>query len=300
LVFDFIEAEWGLESILSMLDGYRQGHSTDQVFRDVLGQPPRAFDEAFDAYVWARWGNQIRAVELPDERGGVSPAPRAGAGIESLRLWIGQEPGSFLARLALGKALFSEGRYQEAESELLTALGLFPEYGGADGPLAYLAQIYREEGELEKAAEALNRLGGLSEKLPEVHAQEAEIRMQLEQREEAISALEKVVEIVPFGLDAHAELAEHYEEVGAFSGAVMERRAVLALDPPDRAGAHYLLARALTKAGSRDEARTQVLRALEIAPTFEPALELLLELRRGDDLESGGEWPNPAIKDVVR
>jgi len=49
----------------------------------------------------------------------------------------------------------------------------------------------------------------------------------------------------------------------------------------NRADAHYRLARALAEAGELAEARTQVLRALEIAPTFEDALELLLELREG-------------------
>ncbi len=299
LVFEFIEEEWGLEAILAMLDGYRGGRSTEQVFRDVLDQAPGAFDEAFDAFVWARWGSQMRAVAVPEGREGVRILHREGTDVEGLRLWISEDPGSFPARLALGRALFLEGRYEEAEPELLTALGLFPEYGGSDGPLAYLAQIYQEEGELERAADALNRLGGLSEKLPEVHEREAELRIALGQRNRAISALERVVEIVPFELGAHQRLAENYEEAGDFSGAVMERRAILALEPPDRAGAHFLLARALARAGNRGEARTQVLRALEIAPTFEPALELLLELRGGSGPESGGKWPSVSIEDGV-
>ena len=60
-----------------------------------------------------------------------------------------------------------------------------------------------------------------------------------------------------------------------------QRRAVLALKPVDEAGARYELAVALRDAGSRDEARREVLRALEIAPSFEKAQTLLLELRGG-------------------
>ena len=82
------------------------------------------------------------------------------------------------------------------------------------------------------------------------------------------------MEIVPFDAEAHQKLAGLYDELGEADGAVLERRAVLALDPTDRADAHYRFAAALTAAGDRTEARTQVLRALEIAPSFEAALEL--------------------------
>ena len=61
------------------------------------------------------------------------------------------------------------------------------------------------------------------------------------------------------------------------------------MDPTDRAEAHYRLALALTEAGERDEARRQVLRALEIAPGYEAALELLLRIRGSTGQELGGD-----------
>jgi len=60
---------------------------------------------------------------------------------------------------------------------------------------------------------------------------------------------------------------------------VRERTAILALNPVDKAGAHYGLAQALFRAGDRAGARTQVLRALEIAPAYPEAQQLLLQLR---------------------
>jgi hypothetical protein len=56
---------------------------------------------------------------------------------------------------------------------------------------------------------------------------------------------------------------------------------VLALNPPDLAEAHFDLARSLTAAGNRAEAKREVLRSLEAAPGFEKAQELLLKLRGG-------------------
>ncbi len=56
---------------------------------------------------------------------------------------------------------------------------------------------------------------------------------------------------------------------------------MLALDPVDRAEAEYRLALAYFKSGNVREARRAVLRALERAPNFEKALDLLLEVRSG-------------------
>jgi tetratricopeptide (TPR) repeat protein len=205
--------------------------------------------------------------------------------VEAARRAAAENPGSFHARLLLGHALFQEERYEEAEVELRAALDLFPEYGGPDGPYLYLSRIHRERGELERAARALQQMGRLNETLPEVHAEEAEIWMELGEKAEAARALEKVVEIVPFQVQPHQQLASLYEELEDFAGAVRERRAILALDPTDRAEAHFRLALALMRSGDRGEARSQVLRALELAPSYEEALDLLLELRGGD----GGE-----------
>ena len=47
------------------------------------------------------------------------------------------------------------------------------------------------------------------------------------------------------------------------------------------ASAHFRLARVLHRSGDAAGARSAVLAALEIAPNYEEALDLLLELRRG-------------------
>jgi len=286
LVFDLIESRWGLDAILAMLEAYRQGTSNSQVFSTVLGESSRAFDDTFDNYVRDRWGDQMRAVSVPNESEGVTILHREGVGVEGMRLRVLEDPGNFQARLAYGQALYSEDRFEEAEVELRAALNLFPEYGGMDGPLMYLAGIHRQRGELDRAARALQQLGQLNETLYPIHSQEAELWVELGNPVAAARALEKVVEIVPFDMGPHQALAELYEEMEEPQGAVLERRAILALDPTDRAEAHYRLAVALAEAGDRAGARSQVLRALEIAPSYEAALELLLALRGGDARES--------------
>ena len=63
--------------------------------------------------------------------------------------------------------------------------------------------------------------------------------------------------------------------------AIRERRAVVALNPVDKAEAYYQLALAYRDAGATADARRNVVRALEDAPHFERAQELLLQLHEG-------------------
>ncbi len=280
LVLQLIEDRFGLSAVLGMMEGYRAGKTDSEVFTETLGQSPEAFDETFDQYVLEQWGPRMEAVVLPtDSHQEMAPFHAAGQSLEVLRQRVSENPGNFLFRLAFGKALLEEELLDEAESELREALRLFPEYGGPDSPYLYLAQIHRTHGDLERAAAALRQLGGLNEALASVHAQEAELRLELGQTEEATQALERVVEIAPFQMTPHGTLAGLYQEIGDREGAVLERRALLALEPTDRVDAHYQLALALSEAGELSEARSQVLRALELAPTYGPALELLLALR---------------------
>jgi Tfp pilus assembly protein PilF len=90
-----------------------------------------------------------------------------------------------------------------------------------------------------------------------------------------------VLYIYPYDAPLHEKLAELYAQSGAKDGVVRERQALVALDPVDRAEALFQLALAYFEAGDREGARREVLRALEIAPNFERAQELLLRLREG-------------------
>jgi tetratricopeptide (TPR) repeat protein len=293
LVFTMIEERWGFEAIREMLDGYRAGRSTDELVRRVLSLEPEALDEAFDEWIRERFGDRMAAVTALDATGGggeetgephadlESLGPGMGSDLGALRRAARRAPGSYPVRLALGRALFEAGEPGEAEGELRAALRLFPEYGAPRGPLWWLARIHEERGELEQAAGALHALGRRGESLWRVHAEEARLRLALGDTAAAAAALEKAVEVVPFESELHLGLADAYASLGDADGEVRERKAVVALDPADRAEALYLLARALHRADRPEEARKQVLGALEIAPSYDAALELLLELRGG-------------------
>jgi Tfp pilus assembly protein PilF len=103
--------------------------------------------------------------------------------------------------------------------------------------------------------------------------------LELGDRAGALSALERAVWINPFDPAAHLRLAELAGQMSERRISIRERRALLALDPSDRVEALYQLALAYADAGDMVSARREVLRALEQAPNYSKAQDLLLRIR---------------------
>ena len=273
LVFQMIEDRHGFQAIRSMLDGYRHGETTERLVETILETTVDDLDDDFDAYIRRRFASPLSGlVEL-----GEPPGPDAD--LATLRDFARAHPGDLITRLRLGITLFRDGDYEDAEAELEAALRIFPEYGGPDSPYWFLAQIHRERGELEQAAASLARLNALSESNYPALIAQAEVLEELGRSSESAKALDKAVQIWPYESDIHVRLAELHAALGNVDGAVLERGAVVALDPVDKAEALYLLAVAQRGAGDLRGARRSVMGALEIAPNYEEALEFLLQLR---------------------
>jgi tetratricopeptide (TPR) repeat protein len=273
LVFQVIEERWGFDAIRGMLDGYRRGQSTEELFVSVLGTPIERFDDEFDDYLRERFAAPLAAlVQLGDPPGPMAERPE-------LEDWVRAHPGDLIGRLRLGAMLLRDERYDDAEVHLREALRMFPEYGEPDSPYWFLAQIHQERGELDRAAAALARLNSLSESNYTALVREADILEELDRPAEAAAALDKAVQVWPYEIVLHERLATMMSSLQNHVAAVRERSAVLALNPSDRASAFYELAVAQRDAGDAAAARRSVLRALEIAPNFDSALELLLEVR---------------------
>ena len=297
LAFDWIEERWGFPVIRRMLDGYRDGRTTAELTNDLLGMDDEELDEAFDAYMRERFATEIAATaetaptttgEDHPLQGNVQPTVEdlfVGGSIDELRARARQQPGNFEARLAYGYGLLRGENWDDAEAEFRAAQRLFPGYAGPNGPLAGLAAVHRGRGEPREAADALRALAAIDESAWDASRVEAELRREIGDADGELAALRRGVELNPFDLDLQARLGELAMELEAWDVAVAARRAVVALGPVDVAQARYELARAHFAAGEIPEARSAVLRALEIAPSFDDALDLLLDIRAA----GGGE-----------
>jgi cellulose synthase operon protein C len=254
LVCEMLEQEYGAGVFKKLLDAYRRGRSTPDAFRDATGAAPDALDAQFDRWMRARFATQLGAL---GEKG----------------------RGELAERLETAAQMIKLGRLDEAIPHLDRAKTIFPDYVGPDNPRWLLSRIHLQRGDTAKAAEELKGLIARDERHLEAHLELARHLEKLGDRKGAASALDAAMYIWPYDRDLHERLAVLAE--GDATKVVRERRAVLALAPPDRAEAQYQLARALQTAGDATAARREVLRALEIAPNFEKAQELLLALRGG-------------------
>jgi tetratricopeptide (TPR) repeat protein len=158
---------------------------------------------------------------------------------------------------------------------------LFPEYGGKDSPYWYLAQIHKKSGDVQKAQEELSRLVAINEGHYDAHLELADLNVELGRSAEAADIMERAIYIYPFETSLHRKLAEIYRELDDHPKVIRERRALVAMEVVDRAQVLYDLALAYYEAGDSAGARREVLRALEMAPSFDEALELLLALQPG-------------------
>ncbi|MDQ3698063.1 MAG: tetratricopeptide repeat protein [Gemmatimonadota bacterium] len=274
LVCELIERDWGSRAIGEMLRGYNDGHATADVFRRVLKIEPAAFDTRFDAYVHERFAGPLGALRVK----GDDASPRSP---DELAARADDDAGDLLAQIARAKQLQDAGRADEAVRYFERAKTLFPEHAAPDGPYWSLARIHKEKGALREAAAELSKQAALAEDDYAANVELAALLDTLGDRAGAAQALERAIYISPYDIGVHARLAELASHLGDRAKAVRERRAVVALGPTDRADAYYQLARALHDAGDGPAARREVLRALEEAPSFEAAQELLLTLQRG-------------------
>lgn len=274
LLCERIEERHGVSAIRAMLDGYRAGRGTPEVFEAVLGSDVADVERELHTWIEERYATALAAVG--------SPAGSTGERTEDeVDAATGGEFGALLAQAAAHR---EAGRQDEAIAALEEARKRFPDYAGPGAPALALARIHAAAGELEAAFEAYLDYTSRNESDLEARIELAGLARELGDAAAERRVLESTVWIEPFSHELRRRLAEAHEAADDWPAAVRERRALAALRPTDMASAWYHLARAQHRAGQATEARSTVLRALEIAPGYDEALDLLLEIRG----EAGG------------
>jgi tetratricopeptide (TPR) repeat protein len=259
LVCQMIEEEHGVGALVEMLTSYRDGMETPAVFAKVLKLTPAQIDAKFDTWFRAKFAVPLRAVLAENAEG---------------------EPGgAFVATMRTAVAYMTSGQADSARAALLRAQALFPDYAGGGSPSQYLAKLARDRGDLRDALAQVSRLTARSETAWDANLLEVELREQLGDTAGTRAPLERLIWISPYEIGIHAKLAELAAKRGDHARSILERRAILALDPPDALDARYQLARALKDGGDTAGARRELLDVLERAPSFEKAQALLLDLR---------------------
>jgi tetratricopeptide (TPR) repeat protein len=185
---------------------------------------------------------------------------------------------SFALRLRAGSLLRAEGDDEGAARHYKRAAELFPYYTGEGNAYEALADLREKRGDTAAAADALEMLVRHDETNLKALARLAGLRLKQGDRARALDALRLSFYVTPFDQAARARAGELHLEGGDAANALSEFRAALALRPPNVAEANFNVARAYHALGRTNEAKRSVLRALETAPAFEKAQELLLTI----------------------
>jgi len=185
--------------------------------------------------------------------------------------------------MAAGDALATAGAREPAIVAYERAAALVPIATGPSCPRARIAELAARGGDFRRALRELSSLVAADHTNIEAARELAQVAKRLGDTAATALAFERIVVIDPFDSAAHSALGRISVDRRDTAVAVREFRAALAAGPVDPAPAHCDLSEALLLGGQKSEAKKEVLAALEIAPTYARAQELLLKIVDGKD-----------------
>jgi tetratricopeptide (TPR) repeat protein len=218
-------------------------------------------EEALKAYA----GALAPAPDDPDLRLQLGCAQaaegRAEQGVDLLRAVHAVRPQSAQANHCLGRALLAEKSLAEALERLERAVNLDPHR-----PEYYLALGWaaNEAGDGRKAADSLQHALSLDQGMGDAYWQRGILAFRQGRFTDAVEDLRRTLQLRPSRYQAHAALAEAYHELGMDRDAIAEWRLASAAHPED-ARWRFRLGRLLSAHNYRQDARTELAIALELA-----------------------------------
>jgi cellulose synthase operon protein C len=269
-IVEFIVEKYGFDSILKMLALYREKTHTPEILREVLKLTEAEFDREFTAYVEVKARPLILALKT--EANVVASLSKD----EVLKQLSTQD--TFGLRLRAGDLLLADNDLAGATTHYKRAIELFPYFTGEGNPYDSLAKLLEQKGDLAQAADTLDALVKQDENNYEAVKTIARLRQAHGDRARGLEALRASFYISPFDYLLHTRAGELSTTLQNHAQALDEFQVALALQPPNIAEANYNVASAFHMLGRNPEAKRSVLRALEAAPRYEKAQELLLKI----------------------
>lgn len=270
LLVEHLAATYGEPAIHTLLRAYGKGLETDAALKEAFNATADQIQVTFDQKLEKDFGAIRRAMRAPD-------VPQD-ADLAVLRAAVAANEGSFPLRVRLANRLREGGDIPGALRELERAAELLPVAVGDDNPNRMIAVIAIEQKDTARAITALEAMLKVDSNDVESARQLMTMVAPTNDQARLASAAERVVALDPFDANAQGIAGRIALQRRDGVRAVRAFRAALASAPADKASAHADLAEALLITGERVEARRQVLAALEIAPAFERAQDLLLKI----------------------
>jgi tetratricopeptide (TPR) repeat protein len=254
LLVEHLVATYGDAGVQKLVRAYGQGLDDDEALKSALGTSFTQLQPGFDAKLAKDFGSLLEVLEAP--KGDLlRMAP------DEVRMLAKANPRSYPVQLE-------------------QAAALVPVETGVDSPRMQIADLALELNDRPRAIRVLEELMAVD--FDNIAAARQLASMYREAKVTDARKLRPVYDLIvsvdPFDGAAQSMVGRLALDRGDAPVAIRAFQMVLALRPVDRAAAHTDLAESYLRGGQRAEARKQTLAALEIAPSYERAQDLLLKL----------------------
>ncbi|PYK98694.1 MAG: hypothetical protein DME19_11450 [Verrucomicrobia bacterium] len=271
LVVAFVVQRFGFENLVQILRQLGEGAELDQAIASHT-EPMDPFEKDFAAF--ARQRAEQLAPGLDWKRFKPIHADGAAASLADL---VEKNPTNFWALSDYARRLVAEKQWEQARAPLKKLIELYPGYAGANNAYLLLAAVHRELKDTDAERETLSRLAALDADATDSFLRLMELSEDAKDWPAVVQNAERFLAVNPLLPQPYRHQARASEELGRTDAAVEAYQKLLLLDPPDPAEVHFRLARLLRKTGD-PAAKRHVLQALEEAPRFREAHQLLLEI----------------------
>ena len=277
LLVDHLVMTRGEPALQALVRAFADGVSVDEAMRRAVGPTLAEIEPEFVASVTERFASVLAARRGPEDIRLTARTPR-----ETIETLAAEYPGNVDLQMRLGDARAAAGDESRPPIDAWErAAYLLPPLVGNDSPLARIANLASARGDTARAIDALERLLARDDTNIEAARRLAALIDPSRDPARAARAWERVAELDPFDATASAALGRHALDTSAPEVAARWFRAALAAGPVDKAAAHCDLAESYLAVGAGPQAKRQVLAALEVAPSYARAQDLLLTLVDG-------------------
>lgn len=247
-ICDYIQDRWGNAKLMAMTHSFAKLETTAQTIQQNLGMTPQQFDKEFQAWLYAKVGQEAANLD------------------------------QWKSRMEALTKLAAAHNYDAVLQQGPAVVRMYPQFVFDGNAYQMIAQAALAKGEKQVAANALAEYEKQGGSDPDALKQLATLEVGLGKPKLAADTLNQLNYIYPIDENLHRRLGALWLAQKNYPGAIREFTAVVDMHPLDQASAQFELAEAYFDDGQKVKAKTHVVQALEAAPDYQPAQKLLLKL----------------------
>jgi tetratricopeptide (TPR) repeat protein len=285
LAVEFIVQRFGLDSLKGILRELGQGMEINAALQKHT-MPIEKLDEEFSTFAEKRANDLAPGLDFEkpefarDQEDELPLAPRSIPGSkpntarETWSSWSKDRPTNFWAMNFKAQELVEAKKWEEAKPILNRLIELYP---GSHNAYQLLAAVHRALGETKLESEMLARLAAQDHEALDAYSRLMELGTASKDWQAVTKNAQRYLAVNPLVALPYRFLAEASDKNNDAVSAITAYKALLLMDPPDPANLLFNLAKLEYHQGD-PAARRHVLQALEEAPRYRAALQLLLEI----------------------